>query len=627
MKLRVIIRIVMKSRISVFGDRMKLLQLLFCACLAAFSFVGCSDDSVYNVPVKYGSYSWEYTSVYGYFNAAPGITRDSVFVDMVDDTLNVIRPVQLHEDRSFSFASDSAKFESPLWRLRFKCSLENGDTITFVEYVNISHDFIPHFNAAEALRKYRIETMVKKEKIPLALAMRLSERELLDFFSVSHSQSLDDLKSKTRELQDFVFFVCDYYLNPSHFVENFDRLAKDFDKAMSGKKKTAEFDSVIIVDNALFAGEDFYRELNFKNPYGFPKCQEKNKGEVVFNDVARSYYYSKGFKCNGYGYWALTDILRSSSSVERSSSSAKSSSSSMSSSSSRCVEDSVVVEGEDYYSCRNGAWKRMSWDEIVAYHGKAYEQKYGTCETDPWEKPLVYMEEIEGFMGCVQKKDEYVPDEIKVDCCHSIDSIQDGHFVGDAVYEISDYGFKWIFKLGALSESELTVRSIVVDGKKYKPTFSKQNDNFLIFITPQDTTISYNTLVDSLFDLSEKDREMVEVVENNYTRYYSSDHPLVTWDEAKSNCPPGFEIPDTLTFRYHYKNKESVSVWPEGRFMNFSRDYVFYFWTSQKVSEDTMLCARVMKDSDSHPQTIDFVECPMNASVVQAGYVTKVKTK
>ena len=107
--------------------------------------------------------------------------------------------------------------------------------------------------------------MVKKEKIPLALAMRLSERELLDFFSVSHSQSLDDLKSKTSELRDFVFFVCDYYLNPSHFVENFDRLAKDFDKAMSGKKKTAEFDSVIIVDNALFAGEDFYRELNFKN--------------------------------------------------------------------------------------------------------------------------------------------------------------------------------------------------------------------------------------------------------------------------------------------------------------------------------------------------------------------------
>lgn len=617
----------MKSRITVYGDSMKLLQLLFCACLAAFSFVGCSDDSVYNVPVEYGSYSWEYTSVYGYFGAAPGITRDSVLVDMVDDTLNVIRPVQLHEDRSFSFASDSAKFESPLWRLRFKCSHENGDTITFVEYVNISHDFIPHFNAAEALRKYRIETMVKKEKIPLALAMRLSERDLLDFFSVSHSQSLDDLKSKTSELRDLVFFVCDYYLNPSHFVENFDRLAKDFDKAMSGTKKTAEFDSVIIVDNALFAGEDFYRELNFKNPYGFPKCEEKNKGEVVFNDVARSYYYSKGFKCNGYGYWALTDILRSSSSVEQSSSSAKSSSSSMSSSSSRCVEDSVVVEDEDYYSCRNGAWEKMSWNEIFAYHGKAYEEKYGTCETDPWKKPLVYMEEIEGFMGCVPKDDEYVLDKIYVDCCHSIDSVQKGHYVDSLNYEMSDYGMKWFWKLSTLSEPSLRVHKVVVDGKDYMPTMAKLEDGMSIFINVLDTTMYYDMLVDSLFDLSEKDRAMVDVVENDYTRSYPSQHPFVTWEDAKNNCPSGFEIPDTSTFRAHYENKEPLSWWPEGRFMNFSRAYVFYYWTSEKVSEDTMLCARVMKESDSQPQTIDFVECPVDASVVQAGYVTKVKTK
>ena len=558
-------------------------------------------------------------------NNIDSIALKSIAVAVVDDSLNVLRTrtVKKGSLKNDSIYVPADDYESPYVRLTYVGVMPNRDSISLVFYFDINESKSYRVNVVDAFMQYRIEDLVAQENYPLRIAKKIALSDLQDFLS----DELELFPDKSVFYsEEWILYSCGYFSNDDSFAKKFDELAKAFASSAAGKKVDYRLDSVMVADNMVQNSCYFnYCKSIVQRAYEYPKCDKETEGDTVYNEVESSLYVSRSFYCQS-GNYVLIPERSSSSSVVESSSSAKSSSS-VSSSSSKCVEDSVVVEGEEYSSCRNGVWKRMSWDEIVAYHGKAYEQKYGTCETDPWEKPLVYMEEIEGFMGCVQKKDEYVPDEIKVDCCHSIDSIQDGHFVGDAVYEISDYGFKWIFKLGALSESELTVRSIVVDGKKYKPTFSKQNDNFLIFITPQDTTISYNTLVDSLFDLSEKDWEMVEVVENNYTRYYSGDHPLVTWDEAKSNCPPGFEIPDTLTFRYHYKNKESVSVWPEGRFMNFSREYVVYFWTSQKVSENTMLCARVMDKSDNYSQTIDFVECPVDASVVQAGYVTKVKAK
>jgi len=142
----------------------------------------------------------------------------------------------------------------------------------------------------------------------------------------------------------------------------------------------------------------------------------------------------------------------------------------------------------------------------------------------------------------------------------------------------------------------------------------------LLFVAPFDWDLPYNVLVDSLFDLSENDRALVDVVESYYTRYYSSYHPLVKWEDALENCPNGFEIPDTTSLRYHYEHNENSSYWNEGVFMNFNRDHVTYFWTSQKVNDTTRICGRLLYMHGTGKTEIDFVECPVDAGVVQAVY-------
>ena len=554
------------------------------------------------------------------------VTPVSVAVAVVDDSLNVLRPQTIKKDSlengGIYFAADD--YESSYVRLTYGGVMPNGESISLVSYFDINESKNVRMDVVDAFMQYRIEDLVVQENYPLRIAKKIALEDLQDFLS-SELKLFPD--NSAFYCEKWILFSCGYSLNNVSFAKKFDELAKAFALSVAGKKVEYRLDSVMVADNMVH--DSCYLEYcksMVRQAYKYPKCDKKTEGDTVYNEVENSLYVSRSFYCKS-GNYVLIPELSSSSSVVVSSSSAKSSSSSVSSSSSGCVEGTVVVEDGNYLSCRKGDWLEMSRDEIIAYHGKLYEQEYGNCGKDPWEKPLVYIDDIEGFMGCVQKNDDVVPDKIIVDCCHSIDSIQNGHFVGNSLYEINDYGLKWTFRLSYVSESEMNVRSVEVDGKKYMPTISKRNDILQIFITPEDTTTPYNTLIDSLFDLSKNDREMVEVVENEYTRYYSDYHPLMTWEEAKRNCPSGFEIPDTSTFLHHYYNKERVSVWPEGRFMNFSKEYVFYFWTSQEAYENTMFCARVMKRSQDFYESIDFVKCPVDASVVQAGYVTKVKVK
>lgn len=306
---------------------MKLLRIFSFVCAFIFCLAGChnttieGDDFSDSVGYYVGYNSLKNRKLLGYFYVKSDMKWNSVYADVVDDSLNVLRSVNIYKNTSGeSFNINAQDFESPYLKLSFGCSLANGDSTTYTIYLNLYNTDYPHFTLLNALKKYRIETMLRDEKLPLSLAIRLSNRELLEFFSVYYSKSLDELGDHLRNIREYPYLFSDYYLNPLQFAKNFDDLAREFDNVMSGKKKSFEYDSVMVTDNTLYAyGEKYFSELPFKTIYGFPKCESKNEGAVLFNEIERSYYKSKPFKCVS-GAWQLTNVSSSSSAMSSSSS-------------------------------------------------------------------------------------------------------------------------------------------------------------------------------------------------------------------------------------------------------------------------------------------------------------------
>ena len=607
----------------------KLLCTSILLFVALFSFVGCDSVSTVHVaPPTADTYPLENRELHIGVSLDSSMVLVAVSVDVLDDSLKKIRSVdsktigEFHHWGGWWFDIAAQNYESSYLKFSYTCVLPKGDSATFVDYIDIAWVDYPTFYLIGALKKYRIETLVKKDNLPFYTAIRMSGRDLLEYFSYSSSLDLRTQEDLFRQIKEYPYLYGGYYLLDPDFAENLDAIAKDFDRVVSKNKKASALDTVKMVDNALFSGQTdiLFRSSRYWAAYGFPYCDSLHRDSIVSNKIKRSYYKDSLFKCDGRA-WRKTAPRSSSSSVMSSSSSSIKSSSSLSSSSVFvCKENSVRVDDDgNYYLCEKNSWKMMYWNEKKAYIGKSYEEKYGSCKKKPWDRSLVYMDELNGFMGCVQKEDEFVPEVMHVDCCHSVDSIERGRYKDSVTYELSDFGFKWEFH-GSDGGSEWYVRSLWIDSLEYAPTMSKKGEDLLLFVTPFDRDVPYDVLVDSLFELSGNDRALVNVIENNYTRYYSSFHPLLKWEDALKNCPQGFEIPDTTSLRYHYEHKENSSIFYEGIFMNFDRDRVVYFWTSQKVNDTTRVCGRLLSMYDTGKTKIDFVECPVDAAVVQAVY-------
>lgn len=612
-------------------DMMKLLCSFVLLLVMVLSLVGCdSVDTVYVVPSDNDPYSLENRELRIGVDLDSSMVLVAASVDVLDDSLKKIRSVesraiggfrQWYKKDGWSFEVAEQNYESSYLKVSYTCVLPNGDSATFVDYVDIAWEMYPTFYLIQSLRKYRIESLVKKEKFPLYTAIRIANRDLLEFFSFSSALDIESQEKHLAWIKEYPYLYGGYYLSNPDFVGNFEAIAKDFDRVLTKNKKVSALDTVEMVDNALFSGQMdiLFRDSHYWTAYGFPYCDSTRRDSVVFNNVKGSYYKDSLFKCDGRA-WRKIAPRSSSSSVMSSSSSSIKYSSSSSSNERVCEEDSVRVDDDGhYYVCVGNSWKWMNRDERIAYIGKAYEEKYGSCQNDPWNRSIVYVDEADGFMGCAEKEDKIAPDVMAFVCCHSIDSIENGYYKDSKTYEISDFGFKWIFGWDK-SYSVWSVNNFFIDSLEYDPSMSKDGEDLLLFVTPFDWDLPYNVLVDSLFDLSENDRALVDVVESYYTRYYSSYHPLVKWEDALENCPNGFEIPDTTSLRYHYEHNENSSYWNEGVFMNFNSDHVTYFWTSQKVNDTTRICGRLLYMHGTGKTEIDFVECPVDAGVVQAVY-------
>ncbi len=606
-----------------YGDDMKLLRIFSFVCAFIFCLAGCHNTTIEG---DYFSDSDGYSSLndrkcLGYFYVKSDMKWKSVYADVVDDSLNVLRSVDIYKNTlGDDFNVYAQDYESPYLKLSFGCTLVNGDSATYTIYWNLFNTDYPHYTLLDALKHYRIETMLREEKLPLSLAIRLSDRELLEFFSVYYSKSLDELGNHLRNIREYPYLFSDYYLNPLQFAKNFDDLAREFDNVMSGKKKSFEYDSVMVMDNALFAyGKNYFSELPFKTIYGFPKCESKNEGAVLFNEIERSYYKSKPFKCVS-GAWQLTNVSSSSSEKKiESSSSVKSSSSVRSSSSSApCVEESIMDTNDGTYWCKNGIWQRMSYEDRVYYYGKKYEEKYGSCQEKPWDRSLIYDNQYDYFWACVETENEIVPKWTYVTCCHSNDSIQNGHFKDTTLYEFSDYGFDWTF---FLDDNVWRASRVVVENSLYRPYMDGVKS--LLFISPIEDGLPYLIELDSLLGNSEKDRALIDDVMGEYPKFYYSNHSFVTWEQAEKNIPTGFEIPDTSTWKLYCNDNHSF--FEAGRFCDFSRKEISLFWTSQKVDDSNMLCSRVDYSGTTVYCSVEFIKCPVDASIVQVEYVTKVK--
>lgn len=501
---------------------MKLFRIFSFVCAFIFCLAGCSETSVvsddFSDSVSY--YSLKNRQFLGYFYVKSDMKWKSVYADVVDDSLNVLRSVDIYKSSSGeAFNIDAQDFESPYLKLSFGCTLVNGDSATYTIYLNLSNTDYPHYTLLDALKKYRIESMLRNEKFPLSLAIRLSDRELLDFFSVYYSEPLDKLDDRLRNIREYPYLFSDYYLNPSQFAKNFDDLAREFDNVMSGKKKSFEYDSVMVTDNTLYAhGENYASELPFKTIYGFPKCESKNEGSVLFNEIERSYYKSKPFKCS-YSTWRLTEVYSSSSAV----------SSSSSDNSKWCLNESRTIEIE-----KNA-------------YGVAYDS---LCSS-------MFINKIDSLKG-------------------------------------KGTGFDPSRHLDALS------------------------------------TAFMNDLVDS--------------TTLKAMMFWYKNHPFVNWKDARSSCPDGFHIPDTLEFEnsdWNFDNNQLGAFEGNPAYdENNPKDVLAFafFWTSDSLSEEKRFCARlsfhetpIYMSSEilpPKPYFVDVIECPANMDMaVQLACVKKFANK
>ena len=310
---------------------MKLLCSFVLLLVMVLSLVGCdSVDTVYVVPSNNDPYSLENRELRIGVDLDSSIVLVAASVDVLDDSLKKIRSVesraiggfrQWYKKDGWSFEVAEQNYESSYLKVSYTCVLPNGDSATFVDYVDIAWEMYPTFYLIQSLRKYRIESLVKKEKFPLYTAIRIANRDLLEFFSFSSALDIESQEKHLAWIKEYPYLYGGYYLSDPDFPDNVEAIAKDFDRVLTKNKKVSALDTVEMVDNALFSGQMdiLFRDSHYWTAYGFPYCDSTRRDSVVFNNVKGSYYKDSLFKCDGRA-WRKIGPRSSSSSVMSSSS-------------------------------------------------------------------------------------------------------------------------------------------------------------------------------------------------------------------------------------------------------------------------------------------------------------------
>lgn len=206
----------------------KLLAFVLFLLLAA-----CGDDSSVREVVGFddvmsdwgkAEYSLEDRLVQGKFNLAKDLTPVGIALAVLDDTLGVLEEFE-GEVFGNRYEFPRRDYETSYARFTYSCETGSGDTVDFVEYVDLRQYEWPDLDILGALLRYRIEHLVVKEHYPLSLARRHAYKNLLDYFSIEYedfpySSGWGDKKFK----EDF--------FNELHLpkvpVEDFEELAQDF---------------------------------------------------------------------------------------------------------------------------------------------------------------------------------------------------------------------------------------------------------------------------------------------------------------------------------------------------------------------------------------------------------------
>jgi len=315
----------MLSRIILYGVDMKRILCTFLLLfLAIVSFEGCDRvDTEYVMPSIAEQYPLENRTLKVNIRLDSSISVASVSVDVVDDSLKKIRmvdPAFISEitpwvdKQGWHFEIRTQNYESSNLKITYTCVLKNGESATYTDYLDIawSDDFVLDFEGT--LRTSRIEYWVAKEHIPLYWAIRLGNRDLLDYFSENDATVLEN--QSLGKIRDYLYWFGGYYLDDAHFVESLDAIAKDFENVMSGKSKTPNLDSIKFVDNALFVdytGVYFYDSI-LPSVYKFPQCNmDETRNTNASNKIEKSFYRDTLFHCDGIRW---NKVVSSSSSSE-----------------------------------------------------------------------------------------------------------------------------------------------------------------------------------------------------------------------------------------------------------------------------------------------------------------------
>ena len=206
----------------------KFLALAFLLLLVA-----CGDDSSVRVVNGFddafsdwdkAEYSLEDRLVQGGIDLPKDLMPVGIVLAELDDTLGVVKEF---EGSVFGFRYEFPRrdYETSYARFTYSCETSSGDTVDFVEYVDLRQYEWPDLDIWGALLRYRVEYLVVKEHYPLSLARRLAYKNLLDYFSIKYEDFPYSSSWGGKKFKEDFFNKLQL---PKVSVEDFEELAKDF---------------------------------------------------------------------------------------------------------------------------------------------------------------------------------------------------------------------------------------------------------------------------------------------------------------------------------------------------------------------------------------------------------------